>query len=528
MDKNKDLIIEETFNLAVKNHTENNTEVAQNLYKEVLEIDPSYVTAHNNLGAIFNELRDFQKARLCYEKVIEIDPTYAMAYYNLGVVCNKLRDFQKAIICYEKAIEFKPNYVMAHYNLGVIYLDLDERLKAISYFEKAIEVDPKHVNSYNNLGLIFSKSGDVQKAISYFEKAIKIDPKHGIAHNNLGLIFSDSRDVQKAISYFEKAIEIDSNSAEAHCNLGVMFSDLGKRLKAKSYFEKAIEIDPNHIVSLYNCGVNLFLRKQYKDAAEQFKLINFKNSKSFLLKCLYKLDNKSAFLKELDDLIKKGEINAIIGSLSYCSEIKYGIKRLNPFCGDPLKYVLKKDLIEQHDFENVCVKPIKNILKERFFSLRQQTLLTNGYQTAGNLFTKNNNLLKKIEDIIHLEVEQYKDHFKDSNEGLIKSWPNSYNIKAWLVSMKSGGKLDPHMHELGWLSGSIYINVPPKLKTDSGNLVVCVDDQKIEVKKNINQKKIIDVVTGSLCLFPSSLYHYTIPFESKEERIVLAFDLIPD
>ena len=40
-------------------------------------------------------------------------------------------------------------------------------------------------------------------------------------------------------------------------------------------------------------------------------------------------------------------------------------------------------------------------------------------------------------------------------------------------------------------------------------------------------KRIIDVVTGSLCLFPSSLHHYTVPFEEKEDRIVLAFDVIP-
>jgi hypothetical protein len=42
-----------------------------------------------------------------------------------------------------------------------------------------------------------------------------------------------------------------------------------------------------------------------------------------------------------------------------------------------------------------------------------------------------------------------------------------------------------------------------------------------------NKKNIIDVKTGSLCFFPASLLHYTIPFESEEERIVLAFDVIP-
>ena len=92
--------------------------------------------------------------------------------------------------------------------------------------------------------------------------------------------------------------------------------------------------------------------------------------------------------------------------------------------------------------------------------------------------------------------------------------------------MKSGGKIKPHMHEDGWLSGSIYINIPPKLKTDSGNLVVCIDDKENTKETKINTQKIIDVVTGSLCLFPASLHHYTIPFESEEERIVLAFDVV--
>ena len=59
------------------------------------------------------------------------------------------------------------------------------------------------------------------------------------------------------------------------------------------------------------------------------------------------------------------------------------------------------------------------------------------------------------------------------------------------------------------------------MNKDSGNFVVCLDSEKD--KNSLS----IDVVTGSLCLFPSSLLHYTIPFESDKDRIVLAFDVIP-
>jgi hypothetical protein len=82
------------------------------------------------------------------------------------------------------------------------------------------------------------------------------------------------------------------------------------------------------------------------------------------------------------------------------------------------------------------------------------------------------------------------------------------------------------MHEQGWISGSIYINVPSKSKTESGNFVVCIEEEYL-TGENRNQEESIDVVTGSMCLFPASLLHYTIPFESEEKRIVLAFDVVP-
>ena len=103
--------------------------------------------------------------------------------------------------------------------------------------------------------------------------------------------------------------------------------------------------------------------------------------------------------------------------------------------------------------------------------------------------------------------------------------PTNYSLYGWFISMKSGGSLKPHIHTEGWLSGSVYINVPQKLQGDSGSLVVSLGQDEDAIDTRINEKKTINVVTGSLVLFPASLMHYTIPFESEEERLVLAFVL---
>ena len=90
MSKNKNLTINETFNLAVKNHHEGKTDIAQNLYNKILEIDPNHSQTLNNLGVSFQDLRKNKKAKECFEKAIKINPNYADAHNNLGVIFHDL------------------------------------------------------------------------------------------------------------------------------------------------------------------------------------------------------------------------------------------------------------------------------------------------------------------------------------------------------------------------------------------------------------------------------------------------------
>ena len=168
-----------------------------------------------------------------------------------------------------------------------------------------------------------------------------------------------------------------------------------------------------------------------------------------------------------------------------------------------------------------------SVLRNDEVNHKSQGHLKNGIQTSGNIFTQVGAVTNLWKDIIQSELKNYKNHFCDSEEGLMRDWPLDYSIYGWLVSMKNGGEISAHIHDTGWITGSIYINVPPKSKKDSGNLVVATHDPKYG-KGNTQDSKSIDVVTGSLCLFPSSLLHYTIPFESNEGRIVLAFDMVPN
>lgn len=337
----------------------------------------------------------------------------------------------------------------------------------------------------------------------------------------MGNALQEKGKLDEALQAYKKALEFKSDYAEAYNNMANTLQEQGKLEEALKAYNTALALKPDYSDVYYNVGIALTDQGKLKEAIMALKKDNSKKSQIALLRCLFEQNSLVDFYDQLDDLILQGENNAVIGSYVSRSKIMYGGDRKNPFCNDPLKHVLHTNMADVCDFENIFVNTATDILKKNVVENRAQDLLTNGIQTTGNIFNQINNFTDEIQKILRSELKKYWVHFKDSQEGLIKDWPSNFEIYGWLVSMKSGGKLAPHMHDKGWISGSVYINVPPKVHKDSGNFVVCLNPKGDEHKQSI------DVVTGSLCLFPSSLLHYTIPFESDDDRIVLAFDMIP-
>ena len=389
-----------------------------------------------------------------------------------------------------------PQHVFAWKVLGAVLGKTGRKSEAVVADQTAVALSPQDADAHYNLGVTLQELGRFDEAEASYTQAMILEPDLAEAHNNLGNMLKDLGRLEEAEASYTQAIVLEPDLAEAHCNLGYALLELGRLEEAEASYVKAIALKPD-----------------YSEAHNR------------LLQCLYLLDKKSAFFDELDYLINQDIANAVIGSLTYRSALKYGLERPNLFCREPLKYVLHSDLAAQYDFEEIFVEKAKSLLNESRISNRKQSLLVNGYQTSGNLFEIQNEFTNKIQETIRLEIERYRLNFKNSEEGFIRKWPTEYSLYGWLISMKSGGELQPHIHNQGWLSGSIYINIPRKLKGDSGKFVVSVGEEKDAMNTGMNVKKIVNVVTGSLILFPASLTHYTIPFESEEERIVLAFDV---
>ena len=246
MNTNKNLTIQETFDLAVQNHQEGKLDIAQEFYNQVLKIDPNYLGALNNLGVLFKKLAEYQKAKDCYEKVIEIDPNNADARYNLGNAFKELKDFDKAKECYEKAIQIKPDYVEAYSNLGTIFKDLAAYQKATDSFEKAIEIKPDYVEAHYNLGAIYGLTNNDKKSVDHYHKAL-------VNRSEINFENSEEKDqkLQPATSSF--FLEL-TNKCNFHCE----FCPSDSQTRLHGYMEMSLvkkildEISQKKIVPTVN------------------------------------------------------------------------------------------------------------------------------------------------------------------------------------------------------------------------------------------------------------------------------------
>ena len=178
--------------------------------KKQLRLILIILDAHYNLGVVFKELGENQKAKDCYEKAIKIDPNYIAAHYNLGVIFFELKKYEKAKNCYEKAIKIDPNYMTAHSNLGAVFKELGENQKAKDCYKKALDLKPNSQVALINRGTILFDTGEFELSLIDFDNCNTFDSRSRALTSlyALGRIDEIYRRIEKNSQLDEKNIKI--------------------------------------------------------------------------------------------------------------------------------------------------------------------------------------------------------------------------------------------------------------------------------------------------------------------------------
>ena len=148
-----------------------------------------------------------------------------------------------------------------------------------------------------------------------------------------------------------------------------------------------------------------------------------------------------------------------------------------------------------------------------------------GFQTIDNLF-ENIKEIKILKDIIDEEIKKFKILNSINSDLIITKWPKRYNLRAWFVKLLKQGYQKSHIHPTAWLSGVFYLDVPKNLIKNQGAIKLSVQGYDYPKFKKIEQI-VFKPKNYDLVIFPSSLFHSTIPFVSSHKRCVIPFDMVP-
>ena len=100
-------------------------------------------------------------------------------------------------------------------------------------------------------------------------------------------------------------------------------------------------------------------------------------------------------------------------------------------------------------------------------------------------------------------------------------------VGCWSVRLRRHGFHVNHTHPLGWISSAFYIAVPDEADDEEKKSGWLKLGEPLHRMPFGEARRFIKPRPGLLVLFPSYLWHGTMPIHGDQTRLTIAFDAIP-
>jgi uncharacterized protein (TIGR02466 family) len=384
----------------------------------------------------------------------------------------KLADFEKAIEIY-KMLLTKSYTTNNLYNVAAAYSNLtkdNDLILAIKYAQQCLKEDSNFHLALHCISLVYQKLNENEKSLAFINQAIDKDKLNAKYLYTKAEVLNSLGFNNKSIKQLNKILKINKENNLAHRLKGIINLQINKLPKSEKHLKKAIKLDNTDQRAIAYYAVSKLAQNKNEEVKEFLALGTF--VKEFYFKPQPAYDNLSLFNLDLEKDIKN-----------------HSLLRREP-----------KGLAARNGY-----------LTDNIFADKTKSI---------KLFKKL--LLEKIQEYINSLPVDMKHH-------MLRHKTNEYKISSWATLVQGDGFIDKHIHEESWISGAYYCKVPKIInstKKQEGYFEYgCIPHEiKIDITKENNYVKPEE---GKLVIFPSYLYHQTIPHTTSEDRISIAFDLTP-
>ena len=378
-------------------------------------------------------------------------------------------------------------------------LDIGDQKIAIQNLGILAEQNPRNSEIYCMLSRAFIESGRLLDSQKILINAIQANPDDPSLATQLAITESELGNYEKAEHLHKILIQKYSSAFLSHFNYGLFLVNIGEKEKALACFERCKQIVPNA-----------------PEAQEQIErlLQSEKNGLTEIYQHIEKEQWKEAARKlaENQELIEPIQFWAAVNELPKELQVKF--ESIEAF--DPEVQIGIVELYSGLDKEKFLTELVDTVKKtESLIWNRAGKPTRHGLQSHEIL---NGSESSAVQDLCKRLREAAGEYIK--NKPLLQKIRNqkkgNIELSGWSVVLKKSGHQKRHIHPESIVSGVIYIQLPKESADENkkeGNLVFPSNNMKMVTPKE-----------GMAVLFPSYLPHETVPINSDEERICIAFN----
>ena len=442
---------------------------------------------------------------------------------------------------------------------GLLERAIDEHVNALESFERAARLEPANASIAHGRARVALEAGVPSEA--FFEQALKLSPSDGSIL--LGLVAA-----RLAAGHGERAeAELDRILArsplwlEGHMQLAQLRSTLGKRELANASLDRALKHDPGH-ARLWQALFDLQIRgdnfRALDEAIDRATAAGESDAATSAYRAI-----AAAELSKTEDADRLFSQNDAAGGPSLAIwKIRHFLRSGRPQEALPLvdgelvgpgaahiwpyaalAWRLTRDsrwdwlfadgaLIATFDLSSTLA-PLGRLAEvlRSFHAAKGEYLdqsVRGGTQTDGPLFSRIEPEIRVLRSAVVDAVGRYKASLPvmdDRHPVLSRRRDRRVRFSgSWSVRLKGKGFHTSHVHPQGWISSALYVDLPPEAAGQPNAGWLQLGQPRAELKLPLDPLRLIKPSPGRLILFPSWMWHGTLPFPAGE-RLTVAFDV---